>query len=137
MNPLTSKDMTQSLGMMPAPSPASAQVTKQATKQEASVSDSQVVSKVVTAAEVKPSNINEVTQPTRDVVAKAAKEIQSFVQSMGRNLNFSIDQTTGYHVVRVMNPETNEVVRQLPSEELLRIAQNMAQLNSALVNQRA
>jgi len=40
-------------------------------------------------------------------------------------------------VVRVMNPETNEVVRQLPSEELLRIAQNMAQLNSALVNQRA
>ena len=137
MNPITSKDMTQSLGMMPAPSPASAQVTKQAAKQEAPVSDSQVVSKVVTAAEVKPSNINEVTQPTRDVVAKAAKEIQSFVQSMGRNLNFSIDQTTGYHVVRVMNPETNEVVRQLPSEELLRIAQNMAQLNSALVNQRA
>jgi flagellar protein FlaG len=137
MNPITSKDMTQSLGMMPAPSPASAQVTKKATKQEASVSDSQVVSKVVTAAEVKPSNINEVTQPTRDVVAKAAKEIQSFVQSMGRNLNFSIDETTGYHVVRVMNPETNEVVRQLPSEELLRIAQNMAQLNSTLVNQRA
>ena len=137
MNPLTSKDMTQPLGMMPAPSPASDQVTKQATKQEAPVSDSQVVSKVVTSAEVKPSNINQVTQPTRDVVAKAAKEIQSFVQSMGRNLNFSIDQTTGYHVVRVMNPETNEVVRQLPSEELLRIAQNMAQLNSALVNQRA
>jgi len=137
MNPITSKDMTQSFGMMPAPSPASDQVTKQATKQEASVSDSQAVSKVVTAAEVRPSNINEVTQPTRDVVAKAAKEIQSFVQSMGRNLSFSIDQTTGYHVVRVMNPETNEVIRQLPSEELLRIAQNMAQLNSALVNQRA
>ena len=137
MNPITSKDMTQSLGMMPAPSPASDQVTKQATKQEAPVSDSQVVSKVVTSAEVKSSNINQVTQPTRDVVAKAAKEIQSFVQSMGRNLNFSIDQTTGYHVVRVMNPETNEVVRQLPSEELLRIAQSMSKLNSALVNQRA
>jgi len=137
MNPITSKDMTQSLGMMPAPSPASDQVTKQSTKQAPPVSDSQVVSKVVTAAEVKPSNVNEVTQPTRDVVAKAAKEIQSFVQSMGRNLNFSIDQTTGYHVVRVMNPETNEVVRQLPSEELLRIAQSMSKLNSALVNQRA
>jgi flagellar protein FlaG len=56
---------------------------------------------------------------------------------MGRNLNFSIDQTTGYHVVRVVNPETNETVRQLPSEELLRIAQSMKQLNSTLVNQRA
>jgi flagellar protein FlaG len=123
--------------MMPVPSPASDQVINQATKQAPPVSDSQVVSKVVTSAEVKSSNINQVTQPTRDVVAKAAKEIQSFVQSMGRNLNFSIDQTTGYHVVRVMNPETNEVVRQLPSEELLRIAQSMSKLNSALVNQRA
>jgi len=36
-----------------------------------------------------------------------------------------------------VNPETNEIIRQLPSEELLRIAQHMTQLNSALVNQRA
>jgi len=121
------------MGVMPAPSPTSDQVAKQAPV----ITDSQVVSKVVTAAEVKPSNVNQVTQPTREVVAKAAEQIQSFVQSMGRNLNFSIDQTTGYHVVRVVNPETNETVRQLPSEELLRIAQSMKQLNSALVNQRA
>jgi len=133
MNPIANKDMSQSMGVMPAPSATSDQVAKQAPV----VTDSQVVSKVVTAAEAKPSNINQVTQPTREVVAKAAEQIQSFVQSMGRNLNFSIDQTTGYHVVRVVNPETNETVRQLPSEELLRIAQSMKQLNSALVNQRA
>ena len=133
MNPIASKDMSQSMGVMQTPSATSDQVAKQAPV----VTDSQVVSKVVTAAEVKPSNINQVTQPTREVVAKAAEQIQSFVQSMGRNLNFSIDQTTGYHVVRVVNPETNETVRQLPSEELLRIAQSMKQLNSALVNQRA
>jgi flagellar protein FlaG len=133
MNPITSKDMSQSMGVMPAPSPTSDQVAKQSPV----ITDSQVVSKVVTAAEIKPSEINQVTQPTRDVVAKAAEQIQSFVQSMGRNLNFSIDQSTGYHVVRVVNPETNETVRQLPSEELLRIAQSMKQLNSALVNQRA
>ena len=133
MNPIANKDMSQSMGVMPAPNATSDQVAKQAPV----ITDSQVVSKVVNAAEVKPSNINQVTQPTRDVVAKAAEQIQSFVQSMGRNLNFSIDQTTGYHVVRVVNPETNETVRQLPSEELLRIAQSMKQLNSALVNQRA
>ena len=133
MNPIANKDISQSMGVMPAPSATSDQVAKQAPV----ITDSQVVSKVVTAAEVKPSNINQVTQPTREVVAKAAEQIQSFVQSMGRNLNFSIDQTTGYHVVRVVNPETNETVRQLPSEELLRIAQSMKQLNSALVNQRA
>ena len=133
MNPIVSKDMSQSIGMMPVSNSASDQVTKQAP----AVSDPQVVSKVVAAAEIKPSDIHQVTQPTREVVAKAAQQIQDFVHSMGRNLNFSIDQTTGYHVVRVVNPETNETVRQLPSEELLRIAQSMKQLNSALVNQRA
>ena len=133
MNPIASKDISQPAVMMQTPSSASDQSTKQAPL----VSDPQVVSKVVAAAEIRPSDINQVTQPTREVVAKAAQQIQNFVQSMGRNLNFSIDQTTGYHVVRVVNPETNETVRQLPSEELLRIAQSMKQLNSALVNQRA
>jgi len=99
--------------------------------------DTQVVSKVIAKSEMKPSDVNQTSQVTRETIAHAAQQIQSFVQSMGRNLNFYIDQTTGYHVVRVVNPETNEVVRQLPSEELLKIAQNMASLKNALVSQRA
>lgn len=99
-------------------------------------SDAEVVSTVV-SMEIKPSSVSETSAPTREVVAKAAQQIQSFVQSMGRNLNFSVDSTTGYHVVRVTNPDTGEIIRQLPSEELLRIAQSFAQINSALVNQKA
>ena len=98
--------------------------------------DADVVA-VAASAEIRPSSVNETSQPTREVVAKAAQQIQSFVQSMGRNLNFSIDSTTGYHIVRVTNPETGETIRQLPSEELLRIAQSFEQLNAALVNQKA
>ena len=37
----------------------------------------------------------------------------------------------------VTNPETGEVVRQLPTEELIRIAKSFEQLNAALVHQRA
>lgn len=99
-------------------------------------SDAEVVAKAA-STEIKPSAVNEVTQPTREVVAKAAQEIQNFVQSMGRNLSFSVDSTTGYHIVRVTNPETGDVVRQLPTEELIRIAQSFAQLNAALVHQKA
>jgi flagellar protein FlaG len=93
-----------------------------------------VVSKAA-STEIKPSAVNEVTQPTREVVAKAAEQIQSFVQSMGRNLSFSVDETTGYHVVRVVNPSTGELVRQLPSEELLKISRDFQRLNNALVSQ--
>ena len=88
------------------------------------------------SAEIKPSGINQVMQPTRETVARAAEQMQKFVSSMGRNLNFSIDGETGHHIVRVTNPATGEVVRQLPSEEMLRIAHSLTQI-SALVNQKA
>ena len=76
-------------------------------------------------------------QITRDTVAKAAEQIQSFVKTMGRDLSFSIDDTTGYHVVKVVNPATGEVIRQLPSPELLKIAQSKSELKNALVSQKA
>lgn len=100
------------------------------------VVDADVVKKVA-AVEIKPSNVQKESQPSQEVVKKAAAQIQNFVQEMGRNLSFSIDETTGYNVVRVINPETNEVIRQLPSEELLKIAKSMETLNSFLINQRA
>jgi flagellar protein FlaG len=100
------------------------------------VSDAEAVAKVI-ATVIKPSNIDATSQPTRDVVAKAAAELQNFVQSMGRNLSFSVDETTGYHVVRVVNPNTGELVRQLPSEELLKISRDFQRLNNALVSQMA
>jgi flagellar protein FlaG len=98
--------------------------------------DAEVVAQVAKTV-IKPSSVEQTSQPTRDVVAKAAEELQNFVRSMGRNLNFSIDETTGYHVVRVMNPDTGELIRQLPSEELLKISREFERLNNALISQRA
>ena len=118
-------DMMLTTGM--ASSPANNQRVK---------SDAQIIAQVVTT-EIKPSGVAQTSQPTREAVAKAAADLQQFVQSMGRNLNFSVDDTTGYHVVRVVNPTTGELVRQLPSEELLQIARDFERLNSALVSQRA
>jgi flagellar protein FlaG len=99
-------------------------------------SDAEVVAKVANTV-IKPSNVDAASQPTREVVAKAAADIQQFVQSMGRNLSFSVDEVSGYHVVRVVNPSTGELVRQLPSDELLKIARDFERLNNVLVSQRA
>jgi len=107
--------------------------TSQATQAR---SDAEVVAKVA-ATVIKPSSIDQTSQPTREVVAKAAADLQNFVQSMGRNLSFSVDETTGYHVVKVVNPNTGELVRQLPSEELLKVARDFQRLNNVLVSQKA
>jgi flagellar protein FlaG len=98
--------------------------------------DSEIVAQVASTV-IKPSNVEVTSQPTREVVAKAAADIQQFVQSMGRNLSFSVDEVSGYHVVRVVNPSTGELVRQLPSDELLKIARDFERLNNVLVSQKA
>ena len=86
---------------------------------------------------VKKVDVAQASQPSKDAIEKAAQDIQNFVRDMGRNLNFSVDEVTGYNVVKVINPETNEIIRQLPSEELLKIARNMKELGSVLVSQKA
>ena len=99
-------------------------------------SDAEVIAAVV-STEIKATGVNEAAEPTREVVAKAAAKLQEFVNKMGRNLSFSVDETTGYNVVRVVNPQTGELIRQLPSEELLKIARDFERLNNVLVSQRA
>ena len=110
--------------------------TAQSTQASTPLSDKDIVSKVA-SVEIKLADLEKTSRPTKEAIAKAAADIQNFVKDMGRNLAFSIDETTGYNVVRVVNPETNELIRQLPSEELLKIAKNMRDLGNVLVNQKA
>ena len=119
-----------------APAVVQSNLSNQTRVQQSVKSDAQVVAQVA-ATEIKASGVNEAAQPTREVVAKAAAQLQEFVSSMGRNLNFSIDEATGYNVVRVVNPDTGELIRQLPSEELLKISRDFQRLNNVLVSQRA
>ena len=46
----------------------------------------------------------------------------SYGESLGRSLAISVDERSGDFIVKVQNASTEEVVRQIPSEEVLRIA---------------
>jgi flagellar protein FlaG len=61
-----------------------------------------------------------------DVLQRAAQQV---VQAMpGPNkFDFSFDKQTGMTIVRVYNRDTGELVRQIPTEEVVRIAQLMRQ----------
>ena len=82
-------------------------------------------------------NMEQYSRATKEVMQAAAQQIQGYLKDSGRNLNVSVDESTGYYVARVVNPETGEVVRSLPSEETLRIARSIDQMRGMLVNQRA
>jgi len=54
----------------------------------------------------------------------------------GQSLNIGVDQATGAVVVKISDDKTGEVVRQIPSEDMLRIARNIEALTGILVDQK-
>ncbi len=74
---------------------------------------------------------------SRDDLGLAVSDIQSFVQSVKRNLNFSIDDSSGQVVVKVIDGDSGEVVRQIPSEEVLKLAARLDDVRSVLFETRA
>ena len=55
-------------------------------------------------------------------IAEAVNSIVSYGESLGRSLAIAVDERSGDFVVTVQNAATDEKVRQIPSEEVLRIA---------------
>ncbi len=50
---------------------------------------------------------------------KAVSDITAYVQNLQRDLQFRIDTELGRIVVSVVDSETKEIIRQIPSEEVL------------------
>ncbi|MFE8072034.1 flagellar protein FlaG [Marinobacteraceae bacterium S3BR75-40.1] len=63
----------------------------------------------------------------REALQDAVTQLNDYVQSVQRDLQFEIDDDTGETVVRVLDKETQEVVRQIPDEVAMRLAQNLQQ----------
>lgn len=66
-----------------------------------------------------------------DQLGEAAEEIQAFLEATQSDLQFSIDKDTGGVVFKIINASTREVIRQVPSEEVLAMARKLRQLSHA------
>ncbi len=75
------------------------------------------------ASQVKAES-SELRVETKELKA-AVLDINEYVQSIQRTLRFSIDDETGTTVVKVLNSETQEVIRQFPPEEVLALARHL------------
>ncbi|KEA42271.1 hypothetical protein CR64_09455, partial [Pseudomonas aeruginosa] len=68
----------------------------------------------------------------RAAVEEAVSSIEKFTQSIRRDLSFSLDDSTGRVVVKVTDSTSGEVIRQIPSEEALRLAERLDEARSLL-----
>ena len=100
----------------------------------APISDAEVVSKVASVPLPK-TNVKESSQEVRDAAETAMKDIQHFISSQARSVRISKDETSGHMIVQLVDPASGEVIRTLPSEELLRLARSFEMLGNKMVHQ--
>ena len=62
-----------------------------------------------------------------DDLKQAVSQLNNFVQNMQRDLQFSIDKESGAMVVKVIDAKSEKVIRQIPSEETLRLARSLVE----------
>ena len=100
----------------------------------AQISDAKAVSKVASVPLPK-TNVRESSQEVRDAAETAMKDIEHFISSQARSVRISKDETSGHMIVQLVDPDTGEVIRTLPSEELLRLARSFEMLGNKMVHQ--
>lgn len=76
-------------------------------------------------------------EPDRDTLMQAVEEVRKAIEPVAQDLLFSIDDDTGRTVVKVVDSSTDEVIRQIPSKEVLAIAQALDKLQGVLIRQDA
>ncbi len=69
-------------------------------------------------------------------IESVTKQIDSFLRSIGRTINFRVDPASGQMVVSVLDANTGEVIRQVPGEEALQLAQRIEDSLSAMLDER-
>lgn len=81
-----------------------------------------------------PKDVKPVGQAELD---QAVKQINDFVQDIQRNIEFSVDDDTGRTVIKVFDSSSEELIRQIPNEEVLELARNLKNNNGLLFNAKA
>ncbi|MDR9765678.1 flagellar protein FlaG [Shewanella baltica] len=96
-------------------------------KRDAEVSTiDQTVEQSVTGNEQDPSKLNQV-----------ATDLSDMMSMMRKGLAFKVDETSGQAVVTVLDRDTGDVIRQMPTEEALALAEKLSEVTGLLMKTEA
>jgi flagellar protein FlaG len=79
------------------------------------------------SADIKQQVPSEVSAEQIDT---AVSQLNEFVQISSRQLNFSVDEGSNKQVVKVTDAESGKIIRQIPSEEILKLSERLQDLQT-------
>ena len=80
---------------------------------------------------VKPS------EESNDSLEELAKKLNETYRMRNVNLNFSIDEETNALVVKVIDADSDTVIRQIPPEEILALKRNIREMMGTIFDREA
>ncbi len=71
-------------------------------------------------------------EAVKERLEDSVSQLKNLVQSVQRDLQFSIDDFSGRTVITVLDSKTEEIIRQIPSEEVLALAKSIDSMKGVL-----
>ena len=75
--------------------------------------------------------------PSQQQVEQALDKVKQVMTAKASALTFTVDDKSGDTIVRVVDSDTGEVIRQIPSKELVEIARALDKMQGMLLKQSA
>ncbi|GAB3265698.1 hypothetical protein GCM10027296_42890 [Chitinimonas naiadis] len=70
-------------------------------------------------------------------VQESVKKLNETIATFNRSLQFSIDEDTRLNIVKVVDVNSKEIIRQIPSQEVVDIAKAIDKLQGLLLSDKA
>lgn len=86
---------------------------------------------------VAPAPTSEQTRSSESDLKSALDTLNDFASNNGATLNFSQDDETGKTIVKIVDKETDQLIRQIPSEEAIAISKSISKMAGLLIDKHA
>jgi flagellar protein FlaG len=97
----------------------------------ANVNSAPVTGSVVQPQTLSPADqaaqAREAKESQKEQLTSAVSQLNDYVQNVQRDLQFEVDNELGQTIVRVVDQQTQKVIRQMPDELALRLAEKLQQ----------
>jgi flagellar protein FlaG len=101
---------------------------RSASAQASSLDRASAISQQAAQAPSKAEKLQDRNEAQREQLDAAVSQLNDFVQTVQRDLQFEVNNDLGETIVRVVDQSTQEIIRQIPNEVAVRLAENLQQV---------
>lgn len=128
----TDRPETATRGQETVAEPASDKITRLAELKKAESASAKTEPAERRTLEQKSEASGDQAKLTREDVEEMVEALEDFANTVQTRLNFAIDDDTEDVVVKIMDKETDEIIKQFPAEEILELREKMQDLSGLL-----